>query len=613
MPDPVATDLAYQGGPQSWAKALHVAACLAFAQASPHRTSILGVRVLAGAGPVRDAWIANFAALTGSQPITIPPDTPLSRLLPSVDLSASLVAGRPVNDPGLLAASDGRWLMLTGAERLPQDTAAVIAARLERHDDKPPLLVTLDEGIDGDDCPSAITERLPLTLDLRHVAWHDICCGALEPPATFTQPLQSPDMLAELPDAAAELAATVGLSLGQSSMRATLAICDLARIIAAMDAHRVVSGDDMASAIEMVCGPVFSDDRQTEPAETEQNQPRQDAQSETQNDSEADQRHDERKDDSEADERPESIDFQALQEMLIDAVQTGRLELPMHIERARQPGTSRQDGKSGAMKKGARRGRPMGVAAKPPYRGARLDVISTLRAAAPWQTIRRTVYASSRDERVSDKGLPRPIIKPSDYRFIRYKQATESVAIFAVDASGSTALDRLAEAKGAVERLLGDCYVRRDSVALIAFRGTTSSVILEPTRSLVRAKRSLTALPGGGGTPLAAGLKGATELALSARGKGKTPLLVILTDGRGNIALDGTADRNAAARDSERIAALAAAQGIKTVFIDIARRPRDSARSLASKMAADYCALPRLDAGQVSTIVNSYMDVRGRP
>ena len=115
----------------------------------------------------------------------------------------------------------------------------------------------------------------------------------------------------------------------------------------------------------------------------------------------------------------------------------------------------------------------------------------------------------------------------------------ETTTIFVVDASGSAALHRLAEAKGAVELLLADCYIRRDQVALIAFRGSAAELLLPPTRSLARAKRSLAGLPGGGGTPLAAGLDAAFALSDSIRRKGQTPTVIVLTDGRANIARDG--------------------------------------------------------------------------
>jgi magnesium chelatase subunit D len=99
-------------------------------------------------------------------------------------------------------------------------------------------------------------------------------------------------------------------------------------------------------------------------------------------------------------------------------------------------------------------------------------------------------------------------VHPDDFRIVRFRQRTETSIVFAVDASGSTtALHRLGEAKGAVELLLTDCYVRRDHVALIAFRGRDATLSLPPTRSLARAKRCLAGLPGGGATPLATGIE----------------------------------------------------------------------------------------------------------
>ena len=116
-------------------------------------------------------------------------------------------------------------------------------------------------------------------------------------------------------------------------------------------------------------------------------------------------------------------------------------------------------------------------------------------------------------------------LRREDFRVTRREQRSRTTTIFVVDASGSLALDRLAEAKGAVELLLADCYQRRDEVAVLAFRGRGAVLLLPPTRSLVRAKRSLATLPGGGGTPLAAGIDAGFLLAESVRRDGDMPTL----------------------------------------------------------------------------------------
>ena len=115
--------------------------------------------------------------------------------------------------------------------------------------------------------------------------------------------------------------------------------------------------------------------------------------------------------------------------------------------------------------------------------------------AVPWQALRRR-ESPERD------GL---IVRKSDLKIRRFEEKASSVTLFCVDASGSAAVARLAEAKGAVERLLAQAYVARSEVALIAFRGSGAELLLPPTRSLTRARRALAELPGGGGTPLAAG------------------------------------------------------------------------------------------------------------
>ena len=140
--------------------------------------------------------------------------------------------------------------------------------------------------------------------------------------------------------------------------------------------------------------------------------------------------------------------------------------------------------------------------------------------------------------------------------------------------------------------MLADCYIRRDQVALIAFRGSAAELLLPPTRSLARAKRSLAGLPGGGGTPLAAGLDAAFALSDSTRRKGQTPTVIVLTDGRANIARDGGQGRPKAEEDAISAARQLRAAGIAAVLVDTSPRPGISGETFAREMGARYLPLP---------------------
>lgn len=142
---------------------------------------------------------------------------------------------------------------------------------------------------------------------------------------------------------------------------------------------------------------------------------------------------------------------------------------------------------------------------------------------------RGDAWGSRTRQRLRGGAGARVAVRRDHFRVKRFKRRTETTTVFAVDASGSSALHRMAEAKGAVELLLADCYVRRDRVALLAFRCGDAVLVLPPTRSLARAKRCLAAMVGGGGTPLAAGIAAATSLADGVSRKGQTAVLVLLT------------------------------------------------------------------------------------
>jgi magnesium chelatase subunit D len=285
------------------------------------------------------------------------------------------------------------------------------------------------------------------------------------------------------------------------------------------------------------------------------------------------------------------------QEMLIAAIAAA---LPHGLLATLSARTPRATGSgAGDRRVSKRRGRPLPSRPGKPDGRSRVDLIATLRAAAPWQTLRKRARPRG------DSPAAAVIVHLSDIRLKRYQERSERLLIFAVDASGSAAVARLGEAKGAVELLLADAYASRDHVALISFRGQGADLLLPPTRSLVQTKRRLAALPGGGGTPLAAGLQHAEQLARTSRGKGMSPTLVLLTDGRANIALDGTANREAARTDAETIAAALRRAGTPGLVIDTGKRPSAPLEALSGVLNSPYIALPRADAHSLQTTVSA--------
>jgi magnesium chelatase subunit D len=233
-----------------------------------------------------------------------------------------------------------------------------------------------------------------------------------------------------------------------------------------------------------------------------------------------------------------------------------------------------------------------------PSGSQRLSLMDTLRAAVPWQRIRQLQFKSSKNQ-----SQPKILIRKDDLRVKRYRQRNQTLTTFVVDASGSAAINRLAEAKGAVELLLAECYVRRDQVALISFRGSEAELLLSPTRSLVRAKRSLASLPGGGGTPLAKAIDTAFALAKGSLKKGMTPTLVFLTDGRANIARDGTPGRTQAQADAEQSAKLASQVKVRSLWIDTSPQAREEGQQIAQLIGSYYLPLPHARAQELSQAV----------
>jgi magnesium chelatase subunit D len=178
------------------------------------------------------------------------------------------------------------------------------------------------------------------------------------------------------------------------------------------------------------------------------------------------------------------------------------------------------------------RGRYAGASVKPERGTHSVALDATLRAAAP------------RLSRTNGEGRA---LKSDEVRFKRFRGKAGTLFVFLVDASGSMAVNRIGQAKGALTQLLRRSYVNRDRVSLISFRGREAQVLLAPSSSVSRARRLLDEMSVGGGSPLAAGLARALEVARRATEAGARRVrLVVFTDGRANVPLvdEGAASSN---------------------------------------------------------------------
>ena len=238
-------------------------------------------------------------------------------------------------------------------------------------------------------------------------------------------------------------------------------------------------------------------------------------------------------------------------------------------------------------------GRPIPSVSRKYSSDKRIDLMGTLTKAIPWQKLRSSSVTKNR----------KIIIYPQDIMIKRFEKQSERLLIFLVDASGSNAIGRLNEAKGAIEILLSDAYAKRDNVALISFSGLKADPLLLPTKSLVTAKKKLSSLPGGGATPLANGLLEAFNMADAARSRNIKPIIILLSDGRGNMSLDGVGDRVKAIEDTNYVASLIKRKAINNIFIDTSRRKTPTADELARELNGHYFQLPMANSGSISKAV----------
>ena len=612
---------------ETWLRALQVAQLLVI---NPH--GLGGVIVRARSGPVRDRWLAYLNTVAQLSDMRLPlRKMPLGisdeNLIGGIDLDQTLRTGKAVLRQGLLAQCDQQLLLMPMAERVEVGAVAKVVSALdngfisiERDGQSRRIyshfgLVALDEGIEDDERPNEkIRQRVAFLLNLDILGWRDLP----ETDDDFVPDSQSLQYARENFSAVTvsedSLNALVGVAeqLGVISIRALNLAINTAKCLAAFDREDEVSSMHLQRAIALVLSPRATRMPQNAPPEEEELPSESDEQPENEQDPvdqeppppppPEDQSQEEEQEDQEDQESESNVETpQALEDEILEAAQAAiPADLLARLADLADLKTPKgMGGKTGAVKVGRMRGRPLGNMPGMPEGGKTLSIIDTLRAAVPWQRVRRAEILAT------GKAVPlgKILIRKEDFRIKRYQERTQTLTMFIVDASGSSAMHRLAEAKGAVELLLAECYIRRDQVAVMSFRGSNAELILAPTRSLVKAKRALSGLPGGGGTPLSRAIDESFEVASASMRKGLTPALVFLTDGRANIAKDGSPGRPKAMADAQQSARTASYYSFKSLWIDTSPQARDEGKAMAALLGSMYLPLPNAGANEVSQAI----------
>jgi magnesium chelatase subunit D len=218
---------------------------------------------------------------------------------------------------------------------------------------------------------------------------------------------------------------------------------------------------------------------------------------------------------------------------------------------------------------------------------------ATLRYAAPHQIHRQS------------GNLALAIATEDLQRKVRVRRAANLV-LFVVDASWSmAAAERMAATKGAIMSLLNDAYQRRDQVGLVVFQKSEARLVLPPTSSVELAQKALQDIPVGGKTPLSNGLLLAYRVCQRElrRNPEVMPLMILLTDGAGNVSMTDLPAQEEALKMADRIQR----SDIRSVVINMEHTSFDRglAQDLADALGAPCYTLQALKAEEL------YQTVRG--
>ena len=522
---------------------------------------------------VREAFLSSLLSLLKPKRLKkIYPFQNPTDFAKSINMIETLTFGTPKYNEDIFSSSDIA-LILTNTEKMEKGLATFLRNKIKNNKDK--FFIALDESESNETSRANLSDYLIFSINLDKTRYKDLKKVTVNRKkiAEAKKNLATVQVNKKILDYLIGSAEMFSIS----NMHTIFSTLKVAKSICAYKREKTVSREDINLAISLSMIhkakqiPEFKQEKKEEASKQEQ-----------------------LRDDNESKANNSQLNGED-KKMLIDAL---KISLPSNLIEILLSKNSQSISFGEVVGSGERNnnfsvGRPIPSVNRKYSSDKRIDLIGTLTRAIPWQKIRFSSVTKNR----------KIIIYPRDIMIKRFEKQSERLLIFLVDASGSNAIGRLNEAKGAIEILLSDAYAKRDNVALISFSGLKADPLLLPTKSLVTAKKKLSSLPGGGATPLASGLLAGFNMADAARSRSIKPIIILLSDGRGNMSLDGVGDRVKAIEDTNYVASLIKRNAINNIFIDTSRRKTLMADELARELNAHYFQLPMANSSSISKAV----------
>ena len=536
--------------------------------------SLGSLSIKANYSTVRDAFLSNlFSLLKPKRLKKIYPFQNPTDFTKSINMIDTLTLGMPKYNEDIFS-SDNIAIILTNSEKIEKGLATFLKDKIKNNNKK--FFIALDESESNETLRANLSDYIIFSVNLGGTRYKDLKKVSINRKkiAEARRNLATVQVNKKILDyliASAEM-------FSISNMHTIFSTLKVAKSLCVYKGNKSVSREDITLAISLSMIhkakqiPEFQQEEKAKAPEQEQ-----------------------LRDDNESKAKNSELNNED-KKMLIDAL---KISLPSNLIESLLSKNSQaislgESAGSGEKNNNFSAGRPIPSVNRKYSSDKRIDLMATLTRAIPWQKIRSS-SVTKKNRKI--------IIYPQDIMIKRFEKQSERLLIFLVDASGSNAIGRLAEAKGAIEILLSDAYAKRDNVALISFSGLKADPLLLPTKSLVTAKKKLSSLPGGGATPLANGLLEAFNMADTARSRNIKPIIILLSDGRGNMSLDGEGDRVKAIKDTNYVASLIKRNAINNIFIDTSRRKTPIADELARELNGHYFQLPLANSSSISKAV----------